>query len=72
MLLKLPTSFRLQGIISAGMLAALLDLGLGHAFDAVYGSSAGAINAAFFLSGQKNGLRIYYDDLPDDRFMDFR
>ena len=32
---------------------ALNDLGLRNAFDAVYGSSAGAINATYFLSGER-------------------
>jgi predicted acylesterase/phospholipase RssA len=44
----------MRGVVSAGMVAALEQLGLTHAFDAVYGSSAGAINGAYFLTGQAN------------------
>jgi predicted acylesterase/phospholipase RssA len=32
----------------------------------VYGSSAGAINAAYFLAGQARlGTTVYYEDLED-------
>ncbi len=63
----------MQGVISGSMLMALRDLGLTHAFDAVYGSSAGAINATYFLTGQEQGLHIYTEDLTQGtRFMDFR
>jgi predicted patatin/cPLA2 family phospholipase len=62
----------MRAVISAAMLTALEDLGLGHAFDALYGSSAGALNAAFFLAGESwYPLSIYYDDLPTKRFIDF-
>ena len=61
----------MRGVISAGMVSALEDLGLGSAFDAVYGSSAGAINAAYFLAGQARlGTRIYYEDINTRRFID--
>lgn len=39
-------------------------------FDAVYGSSAGAINATYFLSGQREGVRIYYEDIANKQFVD--
>jgi hypothetical protein len=41
----------MRGCVSGGGLQALSDLGLRDAFDAVYGSSAGAINSTYFLSG---------------------
>lgn len=41
----------MRGVISGAMLMGLLTLGLRPCFDAVYGASAGAINATFFLSG---------------------
>ncbi|GGS23512.1 MULTISPECIES: patatin-like phospholipase family protein [Actinokineospora] len=41
-----------RGAYSGGMAAALVELGFGHCFDAVYGASAGALNGAWFLSGQ--------------------
>jgi predicted patatin/cPLA2 family phospholipase len=60
----------MRGVISAGMVWALEDLGYGEAFDAVYGSSAGAINAAYFLAGQAGlGTTIYFEDINNDRFI---
>ena len=41
------------------------------AFDAVYGSSAGAINAAYFLGGRAGlGTTIYYEDINSPKFID--
>lgn len=60
----------MRGVISAGMVSALEHLGLTNAFDAVYGSSAGAINAAYFLAGQAAvGTTIYYEDINNSRFI---
>ncbi len=60
----------MRGVVSAGMLAGLEDLGLLEAFDAVYGASAGAVNGAFFMSGQvSSSLGIYYEDINDSRFI---
>jgi predicted patatin/cPLA2 family phospholipase len=47
----------MRGTISAGMAYGLHELGLVPAFDAVYGSSAGAINGAWLLSANPDGLR---------------
>jgi len=61
----------MRGVVSAGMVAALEQLGLTDAFDAVYGSSAGAINGAYFLTGQANlGATIYSEDINNRRFID--
>lgn len=61
----------MRGVVSAGMVSALEELGLTDAFDAVYGSSAGAINAAYFLAGQARlGTTIYYENINDRRFID--
>ena len=38
----------------------------------MYGSSAGAINATYFLSGQRNGVNIYREDIANDRFVNLR
>jgi predicted patatin/cPLA2 family phospholipase len=63
----------MRGVVSAGMVSALEDLGLTHAFDAVYGSSAGALNAAYFLAGQARlGTTIYYEDINNRHFIDVR
>ena len=42
----------MRGVISGGALIALERLGLTSAFDEVYGESAGAINACYFLAGE--------------------
>jgi predicted patatin/cPLA2 family phospholipase len=38
----------------------------------VYGSSAGAINATYFLSGQRDGVSIYTNEIANERFIDLR
>jgi predicted patatin/cPLA2 family phospholipase len=59
----------LRGIYSLSALAVLEELGLRNAFSRVIGSSAGAINAAYFLAGQATeSLSIYYDDLCNRDF----
>ncbi len=45
----------MRGCISGAMLMALHDLGISDVFDVVYGASAGAINATYFLTGQRCG-----------------
>ena len=61
----------MRGVVSAGMISALEVLGSVNAFDAVYGASAGAINAAYFLAGQARlGTTIYYEDINNRRFID--
>jgi predicted patatin/cPLA2 family phospholipase len=47
----------MRGTVSAGMAHALHELGLLNAFDAVYGSSAGAISGAWLLSSEPDRLR---------------
>jgi predicted patatin/cPLA2 family phospholipase len=60
----------MRGIASAGMGLALVQLGLTSVFDYVYGSSAGAFNGAYFVSGQGAfGISIYYDDINNARFI---
>jgi predicted patatin/cPLA2 family phospholipase len=53
----------MRGTVSAGMALALHELGMVTAFDAVYGSSAGAITGAWLLSSTPEGLRGWAD--PD-------
>jgi len=53
----------MRGTVSAGMALALHELGLVPAFDAAYGSSAGAITGAWLLSSTPEGLRGWAD--PD-------
>ena len=49
----------MRGIVSAAMLQVLEECGMTDCFDAVYGCSSGAINAAYFLAG-KLGIRFPY------------
>lgn len=62
----------MRGCVSAGATAALNVLGLHDTVDVVYGSSAGAMIAAFFISRQVSGVQIYHDILPfaGKRFID--
>jgi predicted patatin/cPLA2 family phospholipase len=63
----------IRGIVSGAMLLALERMGLRTAFDDVYGSSAGAINAAYFLTGQTvEAMPLYYDEMTASEFVDLR
>lgn len=42
----------MRGCVSAGMIAAVVTLGLMDTFDAVYGSSAGSLVGAYAIAGQ--------------------
>jgi predicted acylesterase/phospholipase RssA len=54
----------MRGVLSAGGLVALADLGLTDIFDEIYATSAGAMNASYFLSHQaRQGITIYYQDM---------
>jgi len=54
----------LRGVCSAGGVVALEHLGFTDLFDHVYGTSAGAMNASYFLAGQARlGIRVYYEDM---------
>jgi predicted patatin/cPLA2 family phospholipase len=62
----------MRGVVSAGMTAALEQLGLLDSFDEVHGASAGAFNAAFFLAGQGAYLTtLYQHGFGDPRFVSF-
>lgn len=63
----------MRGVVSGSMLAAIRDLGYGSAFDAVYGVSAGAINGAYFITGDGwPALTVYYDEMTTRSFIDWR
>lgn len=54
----------------AGGAVALGHLGLTEIFDEVYATSAGVMNAGFFLSGEADmGITIYFEDLTTGRFI---
>jgi predicted patatin/cPLA2 family phospholipase len=60
----------MRGVVSAGMTAAIEQLGLTDAFDEVHGASAGAFNAAFLLAGQAAYLTTLYQyGFGDPRFV---
>ena len=60
----------MRGVISAGSLLALDLLGFRAIFDEIYATSAGGVNAAYFLSGQgKLGMSVYFDDIANRRFI---
>lgn len=50
----------MRGCVAAGSAAAIHFLGLNDAIDVVYGSSAGSMVAAYFVSRQFSGTSIYY------------
>jgi predicted patatin/cPLA2 family phospholipase len=51
-----------RGTYSSGMALALDELGVTPAFDAVYGSSAGALNGAWLLCGRSStGVRTWWN-----------
>jgi predicted patatin/cPLA2 family phospholipase len=52
----------MRGAVSGGMALALHDLGLAHSFDAAYGSSAGALNSMWLVSGRvREGIPTWTD-----------
>jgi predicted patatin/cPLA2 family phospholipase len=60
----------MRGVISCSALMGLEDLGLTGAFDEVYGASAGAVNAAYFLAGQAAyATTLYYQKINSTRFI---
>jgi len=55
----------MRGCVTAGMVCAIDYLGLRECVDVVYGSSAGSIIGAYFVTGQLPwfGPEVYYDQL---------
>jgi predicted patatin/cPLA2 family phospholipase len=53
----------MRGCVSAGMVAAIAALGLSDTIDKVYGSSAGSVVGAYFVSRQVC-MDVYVDILP--------
>ena len=62
----------MRGVFGAGVCIALEELGYTNGFDELYGVSAGALNGAYFLSGQASyGTTIYYQDINNKHFINF-
>lgn len=59
----------MRGVISGAMLMELKRYGLHSAVDAIYGASAGAINATYYITGQHAGLNAYVEDLVSPQFL---
>ncbi len=63
----------MRGVVSAGMTAAIEQLGLTNAFDEVHGASAGAFNAAFLIAEQASYLTgLYQHGFGNPRFVSAR
>lgn len=60
----------MRAVYSMGALAALEEMGFGQCFDHVAGSSAGALNGAYFITGQAGyGVETYVKYLSDRNFV---
>jgi predicted patatin/cPLA2 family phospholipase len=60
----------MRGVCSAGGVMALAHLGFTDVFDEVYATTAGAMNASYFLSDQvKLGITIYFDNCTTRLFL---
>src|SRR4051812_48561035 len=63
----------LRGVVSCAPLLVIDELGFTQHFDSVYATSAGAINAAYFLAGQiHEGAKIYSDGYLSKGFVSFK
>ena len=62
----------MRGIVSAGMVTALEQLGLTKTFDLIVGTSAGALAGAFLLAEQPGmGTSLYYEELVGKQWLDY-
>ena len=60
----------MRAIVSAGMLLGLIQLGVERCFDVVFGASGGAVNGAYFVSGQgPYGGTIYTENINNKHFI---
>jgi predicted patatin/cPLA2 family phospholipase len=60
----------MRAVYSMGALAALEEMGFGQCFDHVAGSSAGALNGAYFITGQAGyGVETYVNHLTHKNFV---
>jgi predicted patatin/cPLA2 family phospholipase len=60
----------MRGVISCAALMGLEELGMTDLFDEIYGASAGAVNAAYFLAKQAAyATSIYYQKINSTRFI---
>lgn len=59
----------MRAAYSAGAIATLIQYGFADTFEHVVGSSAGAINGAYFMGADKDTLLTYTDDLTNKNFV---
>jgi predicted patatin/cPLA2 family phospholipase len=60
----------MRSVVAAGMTLALQELGYRDVFDDVYGSSAGSIVGAYFVTGQASlAPAIYYENMCSKKFV---
>jgi predicted patatin/cPLA2 family phospholipase len=59
----------MRAVYSAGAIAPLVKYGFEDTFDHVIGSSAGAINGAYFLGADAETMHTYTDDLTNKNFV---
>ena len=59
----------MRATYSAGALVTLIEYGFSGVFDHVIGSSAGGMNAAYFVSSDAETAHVYTDDLPNKNFI---
>jgi predicted patatin/cPLA2 family phospholipase len=59
----------MRAVYSAGAIAPLIEYGFNDTFEHVVGSSAGAINGAYFLGADTETMLTYTDDLTNKNFV---
>lgn len=59
----------MRAVYSAATISPLVDADLTNSFDHVVGSSAGALNVAYFLSADRNTYKTYTDSLTNRNFI---
>src|SRR5665213_2140991 len=59
----------MRAAYSAGALATLIEYGFESVFDHVVGSSAGAMNGAYFLASQADAVDTYTKDISNKNFV---
>lgn len=59
----------MRAAYSAGAIAPLVKYGFSDTFDHVIGSSAGAINGAYFIGADQDTMLTYTDDLTNKNFV---
>jgi predicted patatin/cPLA2 family phospholipase len=60
----------MRGVYSMAALVPFEELGFRYAFDHIFGSSAGAINGIYFISGQAiDGVTAYTDEISNKKFI---